>query len=64
MKHSDNKGKRVILVTGAAQGIGKAIAFKFIKGGNNVILVDIKKKQLYKKRRNERFRRRFFLLCS
>jgi len=46
--HSGDEGKRVAIVTGSAQGIGKAIALKLIKQGNIVILTDIDNEQLHK----------------
>lgn len=35
---------KVILVTGAAQGIGRGIALRLAKEGANIALVDLKKK--------------------
>jgi 3-oxoacyl-[acyl-carrier protein] reductase len=49
--NSFNNRKRVVIVTGAAQGIGKSISFKFLEKGNYVILVDINEKQLNKTRK-------------
>ncbi len=46
MIDSNNK-KRIVLVTGSAQGIGKAIAINLIKQGNTVIFTDINKGILY-----------------
>ena len=43
-----NKVKRVAVVTGAAQGIGKAITLKLIEQGNIVVLTDVNKEQLHK----------------
>jgi 3-oxoacyl-[acyl-carrier protein] reductase len=43
---NSNEEKRVVIVTGAAQGIGKSITLKLIKQGNIVILIDINKEQL------------------
>ena len=48
MAHSENKVKRVVVVTGSTQGIGKAIALNLIQQGNTVIFTDINKEILYK----------------
>lgn len=45
---SSSKRKRIVLVTGAAQGIGKAIAIKFLEQGESIILTDVKEEQLKK----------------
>ncbi|MGO2415861.1 MAG: SDR family NAD(P)-dependent oxidoreductase, partial [Cobetia crustatorum] len=37
---------KVILVTGAAQGIGRGIALRLAKEGANIALVDLKKDKL------------------
>jgi 3-oxoacyl-[acyl-carrier protein] reductase len=41
------ENKKVVVVTGAAQGIGKAISLKLLKQGNIVVLTDINKEQLH-----------------
>lgn len=41
------KEKKVVIVTGAAQGIGKAVARKLLEQGNFVILTDINREQLH-----------------
>lgn len=48
MIHDGNENKRVVVVTGAAQGIGKAISLKLLKQGNIVVLTDINEEQLHK----------------
>ena len=40
------ENKKVVVVTGAAQGIGKAISLKLLKQGNIVVLTDINREQL------------------
>ena len=40
MEPSDFLGKTII-VTGAASGVGKAIATRFMNGGGNVVVADI-----------------------
>ncbi len=39
------KNKRVVIVTGGAQGIGAAIAKRFAKSGDKVVIMDISKKK-------------------
>ncbi len=35
---SENR-KKTVLITGAGQGIGQAIAFRFAAGGSNIVIV-------------------------
>ena len=39
---------KVVLITGAAQGIGEATATAFAKAGANLILVDLNQENLFK----------------
>ena len=39
----DNE-KKVVIITGAAQGIGQAIALEYMNKGFNVVIADIKEK--------------------
>lgn len=32
-------GKRTVIITGAGQGIGQAIAFRFAADGSNIVIV-------------------------
>ncbi len=32
--------KKTVLIAGAGQGIGQAIAFRFAKDGSNIVIVD------------------------
>ncbi len=48
MIQSKFKIKRTALITGAAQGIGKAIALKLIRNGDSVIITDVDSDKLKK----------------
>jgi NAD(P)-dependent dehydrogenase (short-subunit alcohol dehydrogenase family) len=45
------KTEKIALITGAAQGLGKAIALMLAKEGNSMVLADVKDRKVLETKR-------------
>lgn len=55
-----NFNKKTVFVTGAAVGIGRAVAIKFAQGGANLVLTDINIEALERVEKEARYIRKIY----